>query len=726
MSTSIKGLKSYEIMFLRPAKFISFVGALLAIVLSPRYNVVIVGGGFVVYQIMFQLRGYIYRLGLSRFYFLGSIFFLSLLLSVTVEFNLRTTELGTVMGSFDLWSFIKSEGYQSQVLHVLWYNLDGLIHWKLLVFAPAAAVLFYIVNVELDRKKVRDTDIHDLHINDEELFRFYSWAFYLFYGLALVVAWTYSPLCCGLLLCIAMLLAILDGLYILPSIIVITAIFMLFLVMAVARFEYDVFLALPRHFFSLWSSYGFIETSKWAHNYQRSHEIGQMGILSCGLLFPLLLQFNLLRNKNVALEVKTAKATQESVDRDIEALIFAKNLTTNKHENLTHKELNMHMFINGATGSGKTVAFMNFVIDACAKQLPLIYIDGKGSPDLEGIMRMIANHYKRTFRVFSLNPYAINNVMRYDFLGSGNYTERKNRIMNLFILADEAGAAYYQDRVERLVNNVFRVIDHHKLSVDLYRFLKLINNINDLIEMSSSVDGELREYFLWVKEEKKDNPRIRILEKLDVFVNSVYGYLFDVIDQSDVINLQQSIKNNEIVLFLLDASAYALDTPKVAKMVISDLNSTFSELGLQRQKLKAYCCFDEFKSYETEAIATSIALHRSNGMMAIIGTQSISVIKREIAEAILANCNTYLVLASSSNKDTETFANLYGTYKKYDVATHIKTEMQEVTGITNRRVEDYIVSPQDIKNIVTGSGMGYLYRKAAGRKPVKVKVYKKY
>jgi type IV secretory pathway TraG/TraD family ATPase VirD4 len=113
-------------------------------------------------------------------------------------------------------------------------------------------------------------------------------------------------------------------------------------------------------------------------------------------------------------------------------------------------------------------------------------------------------------------------------------------------------------------------------------------------------------------------------------------------------------------------------------------------------------------------------------MHAIIGTQSIGLINRDISRAILANCNTYLSLSCASDEDSRIFADTFGTYKRYETATHIKTDVQEVTGITSKQVEDYIVSPQDIKNIIPGSGMGYLYRKAAGRKPVKVKVYKKF
>jgi len=726
MSTSVRELTPIQTVFLRPTFFISFMIAVIAIYSNPSYNVMIFGGGFLLYVVMHQLRGYIYRLGLSRFYLLIGLFYLPLLLSLFINIDFSVDGFSKYLGSTSaggIWYFVSDEGYRGRVLDYLAVNADSLIHWKMLIFAPLSAVLFYVLNVELDRKKVKQADIEYLHITKEELFSSNDYIEGIGLGALL--------LCCLLYGVPSFLLGIIfiamfAWLRLEYSAVIAGMVFIGLLLLNLFSFNWEIFLKMGNLFSSHEAQHGLWMTIKDLNSYAISHKISQAVILLPYLGVMLMVSLTLLRNRNVYSQISEERSKQTSIDSDVDSLVFASNLTTGKDEMLTHKELNLHVFINGTTGSGKTVAFMNFVVDSCEKNLPLVYVDGKGSRDLEDIMGRIAAYYGRTFRVFSLSPNTVSNPMGYDFLGSGNFTERKNRIMNLFITAQEAGTSYYQDRVERLVNGVFRVIDHHNLNVDLFRFLKLVNNINDLIEMSSVMDDDLREYFLWIRDEKRDNPRQSLLNKLDVFINSVYGRLFDVMGKDNVINLRRSIENNEIVLFLFDASSYSLDTQKVAKMVISDLNSSFSEFGSMKKFVKTYCCFDEFKSYETEAIASTIALHRSNGMHAIIGTQSIGLINRDISRAILANCNTYLSLSCASDEDSRIFADTFGTYKRYETATHIKTDVQEVTGITSKQVEDYIVSPQDIKNIIPGSGMGYLYRKAAGRKPVKVKVYKKF
>jgi hypothetical protein len=249
------------------------------------------------------------------------------------------------------------------------------------------------------------------------------------------------------------------------------------------------------------------------------------------------------------------------------------------------------------------------------------------------------------------------------------------------------------------------VIYQQGLKIDLYRFLILITNINDLVEFAKKDvvldDGSVvnwRRYFEEIRDMRPENsPRTRIITKLDPFIYSSYGYLFNVIAKDNVISLRQSIRNGEIVLFLLDASAFSLDTQRVAKMVISDINATFAELGKLKTPIKTFCCFDEFKNYETDAISKTISLHRSNGMHAIIGTQSLALIDKEIGNGILANCQTHLVMASA-DEDAMRFSEEFGKMDKMDTTTRIRED--RVSELITKTIRAYKIDKQDIKDIV--------------------------
>lgn len=77
---------------------------------------------------------------------------------------------------------------------------------------------------------------------------------------------------------------------------------------------------------------------------------------------------------------------------------------------------------------------------------------------------------------------------------------------------------------------------------------------------------------------------------MELFYHSHYGHLFSTSKTAaeNIINLQQSILNNEIVLFLFDAASFKRDTSLLGKLVINDINSAFSGLGRVGQSKTAF------------------------------------------------------------------------------------------------------------------------------------------
>ena len=732
MSTSIKELTGFEIIFKRPVKILGWLLALLMIYYLPFYNTVLVAGGSILYLIMYQNRKLIYKMGIARFDFLAFLIYISVWISFFINWEYK--DIGTLnqLSNLSIWSLFTDGAYQDQVKNWLTDNLDSLIHWKMLIFSPAMAAIFYIIFVELDRKTVKDTDLQTLGLSRSDLFKT-TW---MLDGLGYAV-FLFASLLFGWHCFVAAIMILVAFNYLRVNLYAICALIVavVVLVLNYAHFNYLVFLSLPHQLMEIFTHYsgqGLGTYFKVYLSWSKVENYGQWYILVPYLLLSGLTSWLIARNRVEIGNNMREEETKREIATTIDALEFALDIATRKTVRLTHKELNFHMYVNGASGSGKTVAMLSFVIDAAQKRLPLIYIDGKGSTDLEDKMAKIAIEYGRTFKVFTLSPSAVLEASPYDFLGAGTFTEKKNRIMNLFQQGGSAGADYFMDNLETFINRVFMLIEKQKLKIDLFRFLTLISNINDLIELAEHdivmEDGSKinhKAYFESIRDMKPEqSPRMRIITKLDPFIHSSYGYLFNVIGKSNVINIKQSIKNGEIVLFLFDASAFELDTERVAKMVISDINATFAEFGKEKTPIKTFCCFDEFKSYETDAIGKTISLHRSNGMHAIIGTQSLALIDKEIGDGILANCQTHLVM-TSADEDAERFTREFGETERVESTTRVKADVQEVSDISTRRVTDFVIKKQEIKDIMVGTGKGYLHRKAVGAKPIKVQVIKK-
>ena len=614
MSTSVKELTGLEMIFKRPVKILGWLLALAMIYHLPFYNTVLVAGGAILYLIMYQNRKLIYKMGIARFDFLTFLIYFSFFLSFFVGWEYKDVGTLNQLSKLSIWGLFTDGVYQDNVKNWFTGNLDNLIHWKMLVFSPAMAAVFYLIFVELDRKTVKDADLQALVLSRSDLFRVTWMLDGLGVAFFLMTSILYGWYCLAVAIVAVIALGFLRvNLYAIFATILALAI----LVLNYAHFVYVTFLSLPHQLIENFiknSGHGWGVFFKVYLKWSNVDNYGQWYILVPYLLLSGLTCWLLARNR---VEISN-NIQEENMQREIattsDALEFAIDVSTRKTVRLTHKELNFHMFVNGASGSGKTVAMLNFVVDAAEKKLPLIYIDGKGATDLEDKMAKIAIKHNRTFKVFTLSPNAVLEASPYDFLGAGTFTEKKNRIMNLFQQSGSSGAEYYMDSLEAFINQVFLLIEKRGLQIDMFRLLTLISNINDLIglasddiDMGNGVTANYREYFESIRDMKPEqSPRTRIITKLTPFINSSYGYLFNVIGKSNVINLKQSIRNNEIVLFLLDASAFSLDTERVAKMVISDINATFAEFGKEKTPIKTFCCFDEFKSYETDAISKTI------------------------------------------------------------------------------------------------------------------------
>ena len=222
-----------------------------------------------------------------------------------------------------------------------------------------------------------------------------------------------------------------------------------------------------------------------------------------------------------------------------------------------------------------------------------------------------------------------------------------------------------------------------------------------------------------------------IIKLLELFIYSSYGELFNTQGKTNIINLSESIQNNGLVLFLFDASTYQEDTKKVAKMVITDINSAFSSF---KTFTKALCVFDEFGSYASSNLAETISLQRSQGMHAIIGTQSIATVKlkssdtKRIAEELIACCNTFIIHALNHVEDAELFARIIGTedrqqYSRTVYDKQIDKQDKEDRPLalgSSRVIEKFKINPQQIKELKRGEAI--VYRKAANLAAVQVKI----
>ncbi len=302
--------------------------------------------------------------------------------------------------------------------------------------------------------------------------------------------------------------------------------------------------------------------------------------------------------------------------------------------------------------------------------------------------------------------------------------------MSLFASVEGRGQEHYALGEQNYINFVANVLAKLDTRVDLRVFLSFLENPDKFLALSHETDPELGRKIAKLHNDSELSQLIGdVVKLLELFIYSDYGYLFNTLDMQNVINIRESIINKEMLLFQFDASSYPGDTQKIAKIVINDINSTFAGFG---EFTKCFCIFDEFASYASSNLAETISLHRSNGMHAIIGTQSIETVRlkssesKRIADELLACCNTYLTHTINLPSDAKIMADIMGNYKHMDIGfslSKIDTEALEEKSTKHiKMLEKHKVSRDQIMELKTGEA--YLYRKASNKSPLKIKIKK--
>ncbi len=397
----------------------------------------------------------------------------------------------------------------------------------------------------------------------------------------------------------------------------------------------------------------------------------------------------------------------------------------NKLVYLTDQELNQHTLVMGTTGSGKTTTLMNFLSSCCERKLPLIYVDGKGDLDLLGNFIKITQKYNRRLKVFSLDPDIDDKfICPYNPLSYGNFSEWKNKIITLTQEAEGKGQEHYSLKEQLYINLVCEILYKSKSYIDLEGLIAYLKNKKQLLNLANSINSELGHRLL--EAAKDDNDIVRILEN---FYYSYYGKLFSTSNHKliDIISLPEALENGEIILFLLNSASYKKDTSLLGKLIINDINSCWSYVAKKRGFSKGYCIFDEFASYAAPNMASILSQQRSNGLHAIIATQSINAISLEnstvkrVAVELIANCNNFILHKLNDPVDITLLANMVGKirHEEYRLNYDLKDGLNMASNLITIPKNDYILNIQSLQRLT--SGYGYLYQSTRYSLPLKVR-----
>lgn len=375
------------------------------------------------------------------------------------------------------------------------------------------------------------------------------------------------------------------------------------------------------------------------------------------------------------------------------------------HKKIYVENNSKNIFICGTTGSGKTVVLENFINSGVSNQYPMLIMDGKGDIG-EGSILQSLQKLKQHRKVYVINLTDPKNSDKYNPFKNANATMIKDMLINLTDWSEE----HYKVNTERYLQRVIQLL----LKIDTQLSLKIIVyyvSIDKFIELSSL----LLKNDVITKQEHIDNIELskisgKIAEsavaRFSTILESEIGNVFS----NNGIDIYEAIKENAIILFILNPLIYPELSPLLGRLFVIDSKKAVSNLFTTNKK-RIFFIFDEMNVYASKVFLDLVNKSRSANVTNILATQSLSDLD-EVSEAfreqVIENCNNYIVLRQNSSQNAEKWANIIGTRGTLEITYQLSQQGYNTnsTGLGSaRRVREYLYHPDEIKSLKVGNGI---------------------
>ena len=366
-----------------------------------------------------------------------------------------------------------------------------------------------------------------------------------------------------------------------------------------------------------------------------------------------------------------------------------------------------HVFVCGTTGSGKTVALSNFIKNAIDNDFPALIVDGKGNMGTGSLLDIVQrlNQGKKKLYVISLSDPEQSDKYN-PFLGASS-AMATDMLINMTDWSEE----HYKLNAERYIQRILQLLELAKVPLSFGRIIACMKPTK-----FTDMSNYLLKHELISKEEHVDNLELlktsgKIAQSSVARFSTIAEGLAGKILSDTGINIALALKENAIILFVLNPMLHPELSPAFGRLALIDSKIAIGELYKSRIP-RTFFVMDEISSYATTALTDLVNKSRSANVTCVLATQSLSdldfAVNESYKEQIIENCNNYIILRQNSGVNADYWANIIGTRATLETTHQLRHTglMTAETGFGSvRRVREYIYHPDDIKVLQAGQGI---------------------
>ena len=424
----------------------------------------------------------------------------------------------------------------------------------------------------------------------------------------------------------------------------------------------------------------------------------------------------------VLTQPKTQKEELDEIRKDEETK-HQKSLPSDK---VLDTKLRAHLFTIGTTGSGKTANILRYVENSIKNGQPTIIVDGKGGTkehDLATISQELAKKYGRT--VYLINQSDISNTSLYNPFSDLSATEVKDMIVSMSEWESDhyknLASRYWQIMLAVMIDNdITPTFENIILFSEPEKFLELL----DEIKTKGQIDDEqYRKAVNIANSEAGKQAEISISRSAVVYEGDgakLFGDRWGF-------NMRSAFEVNAVVIVLLNEFSYGDFARSAGQLVLEDIKSLISRLlkGEYAEK-ETLLVLEELGVYVNDGLEGLLNRSRSAGVKTIVSMQTtadVDKVNPDLTRQIIGNCNDFMIMRVTDQDSAETMAKLIGTEKGIQKTSRTSEGIR--TGeSSNKLVDQFRVSPNEIKNFPSNFGIYYTKNKPNEIKRFKTKFVK--
>lgn len=346
-------------------------------------------------------------------------------------------------------------------------------------------------------------------------------------------------------------------------------------------------------------------------------------------------------------------------------------------------DLTRHVFICGASGTGKTVLGRLMMLQQIQRGGGLLFIDGKLNEEEIRLLHRYCVWAGREKDLYVINPGDPEKSHKYNSVAEGDSDEVSARILSLVPeTSSNAGADHYKMAANQGLTVLVAALKSAGLTYNFIDLSILLMSDKALKELEDKATGDaktalqlfLDQYRLVTKEGTGTIDLKRLKEtfggiggRMFQFGTGQFGLTMN--EYSPDLTIFDAIVKNKIVYCALPTMGKQVAAESFGKLMVGDLRSAIAKVQALPEHMKPspffMCFFDEAGSYVNSSWGRMFEQARSARILLCPAVQTLANLEQvdeELKEMILGNTWVKIFFKLSTTDTAEQAAELIGKY----------------------------------------------------------------